>query len=244
MKKCYSRKYLQKNSLLGNENTSSFGDMVSGCSRKGFSFKRIYLRIIVSSKHVKNPSHPYFSLFSHRMRTAFFFRRGVFFPTTNFTVQPKRLDLRRIPDSKESPGANGVKYKSISSKVDEFFSKNGGLTAITLENESYLHSVPSDAETHFKITVVSDHFVGKRLVQRHQVLNRLLSEELKTGVHALSIHTFTNQEWQQYLDEHVKPPVSPLCMGGSKVKLGTSETSIPQTVKAGPGSCDKPKLPQ
>ncbi|GBF93977.1 hypothetical protein Rsub_06226 [Raphidocelis subcapitata] len=51
-----------------------------------------------------------------------------------------------------------------------------------------------NAETHFKVLVVSDEFEGKRLVQRHQILYRLLDDEIKAGVHALSMDTKTPGE--------------------------------------------------
>jgi BolA protein len=44
------------------------------------------------------------------------------------------------------------------------------------------------------VEVVSQAFEGKRLVQRHQLMYRLLDDELKAGVHALSMETKTPQE--------------------------------------------------
>lgn len=44
------------------------------------------------------------------------------------------------------------------------------------------------------MTVVSNEFEGKRLVQRHQILYRLLDDEIKAGVHALSMETKTPTE--------------------------------------------------
>ncbi len=79
-------------------------------------------------------------------------------------------------------------------------------------NESHMHSVPPNSETHFKVIVVSDIFSGVRAVQRHQRIYQLLADELKSGVHALALHTYTPDEWQQ-----ASVPDSPNCMGGSKV---------------------------
>lgn len=50
-----------------------------------------------------------------------------------------------------------------------------------------MHSVPKGSETHFKVVVVSDQFKDKTLLDRHRAVNQLLDEELKSGVHALSI---------------------------------------------------------
>jgi BolA protein len=83
-------------------------------------------------------------------------------------------------------------------------------------NESHLHSVPEDSETHFKVTLVADEFTDQRQVKRHQAIYACLAAELQSGVHALALHTFSVAEWQK---NGVVPP-SPECMGGSK-KLQT-----------------------
>lgn len=79
-------------------------------------------------------------------------------------------------------------------------------------NESHMHNVPADAQTHFKATVVSSHFEGSRLLARHRKVNELLAEALAGPVHALALHTFTPQEWQT---RGQAAQVSPQCRGGS-----------------------------
>ena len=49
-------------------------------------------------------------------------------------------------------------------------------------------------ETHFHVTVVSAAFEGRNRVERHRVVNGLLSDELKGRVHALSLQLMTPQE--------------------------------------------------
>ncbi|GMF11324.1 unnamed protein product [Phytophthora lilii] len=80
-------------------------------------------------------------------------------------------------------------------------------------NESHMHSVPKDSETHFKVVVVSDQFDGKPLLQRHRMVNAVLQPELDAGVHALSILSKTPQQWAS--NAQVKP--SPNCRGGMLV---------------------------
>ncbi len=80
-------------------------------------------------------------------------------------------------------------------------------------NESHMHSVPANSETHFKVVVVSTQFVGKRSVARHQMIYACLSEELEGPVHALALHTYTEQEWAEH---NAGAPGSPQCLGGSK----------------------------
>ena len=82
-------------------------------------------------------------------------------------------------------------------------------------NESHQHAVPRDSETHFKVVVVSDRFEGLRKIARHQQVYGLVDEELKGGVHALTLHLYTPQEWQQ---RAAPAPDSPNCMGGSKAE--------------------------
>lgn len=83
-------------------------------------------------------------------------------------------------------------------------------------NESHMHSVPANSETHFKLVVVADAFDGKRSVARHQLIYAALAEELAGEVHALAIHTYTADEWQAKQSS----PDSPQCLGGSKSEQG------------------------
>ncbi len=90
------------------------------------------------------------------------------------------------------------------------------LKPVTMElvNESYMHSVPPGSESHFKLLVVSDAFVGQRKVARHQLLYTLLADQLTGPVHALALHTHTLEEWQAL----GSVPDSPNCLGGSKAE--------------------------
>ena len=50
---------------------------------------------------------------------------------------------------------------------------------------------------HWYATIVSSEFVGKRLIQRHQRVYATLGAKMHTDeVHALSMKTFTPDEWQ------------------------------------------------
>lgn len=84
---------------------------------------------------------------------------------------------------------------------------------IDVLNESHMHSVPKGSESHFKVTLVSEAFVGKRQVQRHQAIYAALAGEFEQGLHALALHTFSPTEWQADINQ---VPDSPNCLGGSK----------------------------
>ena len=92
-----------------------------------------------------------------------------------------------------------------------------GLSPLHLEvhNESNMHNVPDGSESHFKLIVVSKAFEGKMLLPRHRLINQLLAQELADGVHALTMHTMTPEEW---LQKGSSVPDSPPCMGGSEDK--------------------------
>ena len=49
---------------------------------------------------------------------------------------------------------------------------------------------------HFFATIVSDAFVGKRLIARHQLVYAALGERMKHEIHALSMKTLTPDEWK------------------------------------------------
>lgn len=86
------------------------------------------------------------------------------------------------------------------------------LTHLEVINESHMHSVPPNSETHFKVVAVSPEFEGKRAVARHQMIYKLLADELQGPVHALALHTYSPAEW----GEKQSAPDSPTCRGGSK----------------------------
>jgi len=94
----------------------------------------------------------------------------------------------------------------IERKLTELFKPS----YLEIINESYMHSVPKNSETHFKVVVVSENFVDKKPLARHRLVNDALKEELNSGVHALSINAFTQEQWQK--GKQVEK--SPNCMGG------------------------------
>ncbi len=81
---------------------------------------------------------------------------------------------------------------------------------LEVHNESRQHNVPPGSESHFKVVLVSDAFVGKRQVQRHQAIYGVLAEQLRGPVHALALHTYSPEEW----NSTDAVPGSPPCLGG------------------------------
>ncbi len=98
---------------------------------------------------------------------------------------------------------------TIETKLSEAFSPD----YLRVENESHMHNVPAGSEMHFKVQIVTDEFAGQMLIKRHRAVNKVLEEELAGPIHALSIHAFTNEEWQKRNGEVAD---SPPCHGGDK----------------------------
>ena len=67
---------------------------------------------------------------------------------------------------------------------------------LKIVNESYMHSVPKNAETHFKLVIVSDSFNNVSQVKRHQIIYKSL-EDIMKQIHALSINCYDEAEYSK-----------------------------------------------
>lgn len=105
---------------------------------------------------------------------------------------------------------------NVQTEIEHRLNAELGPEHLQVVNESHMHSVPANSETHFKVVLVSAAFAGKRKVARHQQVYALLSEQLEGPVHALALHTYTPQEWAQ---RQQAAPDSPDCLGGSKAEV-------------------------
>lgn len=69
--------------------------------------------------------------------------------------------------------------------------------SIDLENESHLHAGHAGAQDgrgHFRLKIISDAFSGKRSVQRHQLIYKILGDMMQSDIHALAIDAKTPDE--------------------------------------------------
>ncbi len=101
---------------------------------------------------------------------------------------------------------------SVAQAMQEALEASLEMQWVMFENESAGHAGPA-TDSHFKLVVVADAFAGLSRVKRHQLIYRLLGEFLRSGVHALSLHLFTAQEWQE---SEGAVPNSPDCAGAAK----------------------------
>ena len=64
-------------------------------------------------------------------------------------------------------------------------------TRLDVVNESHLHAghagSPNSGQSHFRVYIVSEKFLGFSRVERHRLVNDVLAQELASGVHALAI---------------------------------------------------------
>jgi BolA protein len=77
---------------------------------------------------------------------------------------------------------------TITQKLTEAFAPQ----SLKVEDESHQHAGHSGhregGQTHFRVYIVSQAFKNKTRLERHRMINAILSGELAGGVHALAIH--------------------------------------------------------
>ncbi|HLF17714.1 MAG TPA: BolA family protein [Candidatus Omnitrophota bacterium] len=70
---------------------------------------------------------------------------------------------------------------------------------IHIDDESALHAGHAQAIQsgggHFSLTIVSEMFNNKRLIERHRMIYDCLKKEMKGGIHALKVKAYTPQEF-------------------------------------------------
>jgi len=104
-----------------------------------------------------------------------------------------------IEESSEHNESNSIDAAKLSreERIKKLLSKALPDASIELENESHLHAGHAGAEDgrgHFRLKIISTDFVGKRALQRHQLIYKVLNEMMQTDIHALSIDAKTPDE--------------------------------------------------
>ena len=101
---------------------------------------------------------------------------------------------------------------SVAEKIETKLAEALEPAHLVVENESSNHNVPAGSESHFRVVVVAAGFEGRRLIERHRMVNAVLSDELAGPVHALALHTYTEADWKARFGA---APMSPPCLGGA-----------------------------
>ena len=115
-----------------------------------------------------------------------------------FDVSSSRLDNgaassngRAAAIDRTPPSRNPGRMRTadlITKKLTEAFAPQ----SLKVEDESHRHEGHAGhrpgGQTHFRVYIVSQAFKGKTRIERHRMINEILSDELAGGVHALAIH--------------------------------------------------------
>ena len=84
----------------------------------------------------------------------------------------------------------------IESQIINTLSNSMKLTSFKIINESFMHNVPKDSESHFKIVIVSNDFMNIQTIKRHKSIYKALGK-IMDEIHALSIHAFDEDEYKK-----------------------------------------------
>ena len=82
----------------------------------------------------------------------------------------------------------------IENKIINSLIGSMNITSLKVINESFMHNVPKDSESHFKIVIVSNDFKNLSLIKRHQLVYKSLNN-IMNDIHALSIQPFSEDEF-------------------------------------------------
>ena len=88
------------------------------------------------------------------------------------------------------------RVESIREKIQAAFTPD----QLDIIDESHLHAGHAgarDGKGHFNVSIISDQFAGKSLINRHKMIYEALSDLMETDIHALSIKAKTPEELQE-----------------------------------------------
>ena len=111
----------------------------------------------------------------------------------------RTLTSSTMVSSSNAIAESGPMQQSIVKKLEEALTPS----SLSIVNESHKHAGHAgnpnkdgdkNAETHFRIELVSQAFEGISQVQRHRIVYRLLSDGLNAGLHALALKTTSPTE--------------------------------------------------
>eukprot|EP01083_Nonionella_stella_P053243 140913_1 len=130
-----------------------------------------------------------------------------------------RVQLQTMSTATTANGQEEIDHP-VASSITSKLSSSLSPSFLNVANESHMHNVPKNSETHFKVIVVSQEFDGvPSLVKRHRMINTILAEELEGPVHALSIVAKSPKQWEKMAEkydgeENIVISPSPNCKGG------------------------------
>jgi BolA protein len=84
---------------------------------------------------------------------------------------------------------------SIENKIINTLNDCMDIFSLKILNESFMHNVPEDAESHFKIVIVSNDFNNLSHIKRHKLVYKYL-DTIMDDIHAISIQSFNEDEFK------------------------------------------------
>ena len=84
---------------------------------------------------------------------------------------------------------------SIENKIINTRNECMNICSLKILNESFMHNLPKDAESHFKLVIVSNDFNNLSHIQRHKLVYKHLGN-IMNDIHAISIQSFNEDEFK------------------------------------------------
>jgi BolA protein len=84
--------------------------------------------------------------------------------------------------------------------IEERIRESLAASHVEVIDESHLHAGHAGAASgggHFRVVIVSERFAGVGRVARQRLVYAALEREMGSEIHALSMQTFTPEEWQR-----------------------------------------------
>lgn len=102
----------------------------------------------------------------------------------------------------------------VYAEIERLLQQNFKPSYLSVLNESSQHRVPPGSESHFRVVIVSQIFIGKSRVQRQRMVSEALKHLMGRPIHALAQRTLTPEEWEaEGQDDRLS---SPPCLGRNK----------------------------
>ena len=86
--------------------------------------------------------------------------------------------------------------KTIELKIIKNLNESMNISSLKIINESFMHNVPKDSESHFKVIIVSDDFKNLSQINRHKLVFSNL-DTIMNDIHAISIQSFSEDEYRK-----------------------------------------------
>lgn len=84
----------------------------------------------------------------------------------------------------------------IELKIINNLNESMNISSLKIINESFMHNVPKDSESHFKVIIVSDDFKNLSQINRHKLVYSNL-DTIMNDIHAISIQSFSEDEYRK-----------------------------------------------